>query len=197
MQIRAQAGQGTVSFNSQLTHSVVSEFRNSWANEIDNFFVNVLKLEPGIQQKLPARGDSIEAIEACLASARDALDGDLYAHDPPPSFRLDAFLRVRALVLLRRLRKMEPYNPAKRQNDSFDHELLKYLAYPAALCSDDRLLIASVRATKSWQVRWIIRPRQLRQRQLVESLASLDWPYDEPAQQANEADKDPGTGSPC
>ena len=158
--IQAQSGSGTVSLDPELIGRVASEFRAEWASEIDGFFEQAMRVAPMIQEELHPRADSLEAVEAFVSTVRPILDEGQEA--PLPSLRLDAFLRVHALVLLRRTRKKNQYNTTKRKNDSYDHDLLKFLAFPAVLCTNDGPLIASVHTAGSWQERWIVRPEALR-----------------------------------
>ena len=144
--------------------------------EVDDFFGRMMSNAPGVRDALPRRGDSQEAIELCVACAREELDKNFDDPGPIPSVRLDAFLRVRALVLLRRMRTKDTYNPHKRMNDSFDQDLLKYLAFPTALCTGDGPLIAAVEAARSWQGAWIVRPEELANPEVVERVAELAWP---------------------
>ena len=168
---------GTISLRNELTQEVVRKHQSDWVSEIEEFRRRILAIAPDIQNSLPARGDSLDAIEACANAAKEELDVDADADQVLPSVRLDAFLRVRALILLRRIRKKEPYNSRARINDSFDLELLKYLAFPTALCTSDGPLLAAVEITKAWQRSWMVRPEELSNVDIIERLSKLEWPW--------------------
>ena len=94
---------------------------------------------------------------------------------PPASVRLDALLRANASFALQRLRPKNPYNPAKKANDGLDVDLLRYLAVPAIVCTNDGRLQRILKQAGSWQRRWVLRPSELEE-QVVQKKLSLDWP---------------------
>ena len=80
------------------------------------------------------------------------------------------------MFFLRRLRLKETYDPVKRANDLFDLDLLKYLSFPAVVCTSDGPLIAAVERAGSWQRRWIVRPGELADGTMRSCLVDLTWP---------------------
>jgi hypothetical protein len=159
----------------QATHA---EQQDSWPSDFASFHEKMLKVRPDLADFLPAKGDSPEALEGYLNIIREAADANHQPPGPRPSTRLDAFFRVEALLELRHFRKEQPYNPQKNRNDLFDHELLKYLAVPASICTGDSRLIAKVRDSRSWQVDWIVRPEDLARSEVRDRIKKLVWPED-------------------
>ena len=104
------------------------------------------------------------------------MDANHQSTGPRLSTRLDAFLRVSALLDLRHLRKDQRYNPQKNRNDLFDHELLRYLAVPAAVCTGDLGLIAKVRDSHSWQIGWIFQVEDLLRPDVRAGIKNMEWP---------------------
>ena len=86
-------------------------------------------------------------------------------------------VRVYLLLAVRRLKTKGTYNPTKRGNDTFDHDLLRYLAVPnlVATC-DTSTLVAAVKESGAWQLRWILSPRELEDVVNGTPAPSLVWP---------------------
>jgi hypothetical protein len=108
----------------------------------------------------------------------ELVDAEIPGQPPPTSVRWDASIKVMAVLAVRSLRTKESYNPLKNVNDSFDFDLLRYLAEPAAICTRDRRLIATVAGAKSWQAKWIVNPDTLATPQGRASLIDLRWSDD-------------------
>jgi hypothetical protein len=155
-----------------------AEERETWPTDFANFYEKILSVRPDFADLLPAKHDSREALEAYVTVIKESTDRGHLSAGPPPSFRLDAFLRVEALLSLRHLRREQRYNPKKNWNDLVDLELLKYLAVPAAICTGDAGLIAKVRDSHSWQARWVLRPADLAQATVRAEIKNLKWPED-------------------
>jgi hypothetical protein len=173
---RSVPPEGAIAFDSDLVAKVVAKEHRDWSTSVDGFRNNLLETVPHVREVLPPRGDSIEAINICIAAAKPELDADFEEPGTPPSVRMDAFLRVCAMFFLRRLRLKETYDPVKRANDLFDLDLLKYLSFPAVVCTSDGPLIAAVERAGSWQRRWIVRPGELADGTMRSCLVDLTWP---------------------
>jgi hypothetical protein len=84
-------------------------------------------------------------------------------------FRVDAhFFRLRM--------GKKPYNPKKRANDVFDCELLRYLAFPAVVCTYDGKFTRAVEESGTWQRRWVLGPAELRHLAQGGSPPDMGWP---------------------
>ncbi|HKO49974.1 MAG TPA: hypothetical protein VJV79_19720 [Polyangiaceae bacterium] len=176
LRVHARVPEGAIGFDRDLVANVVAGEHHDWNVSVDRFRDGVLLTAPHAREALPARGDSLEAIDACLAAARETFDADFDKSAARPSIRMDAFLRVCAMFFLRRLRRKDIYNPVKRANDLFDLDLLKYLSFPAVLCTSDNPLIAAVERVGSWQRPWIVRPGELTETSVRARLIDLAWP---------------------
>ena len=162
-------------FDAERFSAVIANERAAWIREFTELREAMKDRVPTLQEEIPRRGDSIELLERIVSVLQRGADQCTVGSPPAPSVRLDAFLRTRALLLSRHLRKHGSYNPRKSSNDLFDHFLLRYLALPAAICTDDRRLIADVGAARSWQRQWVVRPCELREPAVVAALADLSW----------------------
>jgi hypothetical protein len=169
----------TASYQFGAVNQVMSAEKSEWVEDFKAFDQEILAAVPDLPSRLPARGDSREALEMFMNVLREGIDRVVPGVSPRASTRLDAFLRVHALLRLRSLRRKEQYNPEKDANDALDHTLLRYLAHPAAVCTRERGIFADVEATGSWQRKWIVTPEDLARVEVVEELADMRWP-DEP-----------------
>lgn len=113
----------------------------------------------------------VSSVSAGIDSRSAPVDG------VPASVRFDAMIRVYARFSRMRLQSRGPYNPIKRGNDAFDHDLLRYLALPALVCTcDTQTLVAAVEDSQSWQRRWILGPAELRSIANGSAPPDLSWP---------------------
>jgi hypothetical protein len=165
-----------VSLSADTVKDMHSRRQRAWAEEFESFREKFVALSPGLAEALPERHDSNEALDIYLDVSQGKADAGRTPSCPRPSQRLDAFLRVKALLRLRYIRLRERYNPTKHANDIFDCGLLKYLAFPAAVCTGDTRLIAAVDASRSWQAKWIVRPEQLKEPAVLAEIQQLNWP---------------------
>jgi hypothetical protein len=147
-----------------------------WVAHFAELGQKILEAEPRVREQVSRRGVFHEAVEAFWEAARDSIDNAIPGAVPPASIRLDAFLRVHALLLVRSLHVKRPYDPAKNANDALDHPLLRYLALPAAVCTSDGGIVADVEAARSWQRPWIVSPAELLNPDVVARVAELKWP---------------------
>ncbi len=97
---------------------------------------------------------------------------------PLASVRLDAMMRVHVLLSLRALQSGEPYNAAKNANDVIDLDLHRYLALPAAVCTDDGGVHADLKAAGAWQREWVVRVADLATPERRARLMALSWSED-------------------
>jgi hypothetical protein len=81
-----------------------AELLEGWVADFQGFREKVLAAHPDLPSTLPARGDSKEALALMIEIARSKVDEARPDMRPAPSYRLDAYIRVEAL--LRRLRKI-------------------------------------------------------------------------------------------
>lgn|GEM_PF-5271860 len=170
----AEAG-ATISLKTEDLPVAVDTFKEEWTSGFERTISDDALVEAA-RQHLPKRGDAQAAARAVateIAANLDALDPTAC---PVPSIRLDAMIRVYVLLGLRSLRRQDPYDPKRHRNDSFDHDLLRYLAYPAAICTADRRLIAYVKASGTWQAQWVVHPKQLIEQGVIRSLVAMHWP---------------------
>jgi hypothetical protein len=165
----------------------------AWIQDFQDFGREILSAVPDLPSRLPARGDSAEALEMFMNVLRDGIDDLCPGLIPRASVRMDAFLRVHALLRLRHLRRKDKYNPTKDANDALDHTLLRYLAQPAAVCTRERGIAADVEATGSWQRKWIVTPEDLRRNDVIAELTDMRWPSEPP----NTALNLTGAGAPA
>jgi hypothetical protein len=166
----------TVSLPQCHVRTTYAEERETWPTDFAKFYAKILSVKPDFADLLPAKHDSRETLEAYVATIKKSTDRDHRCAAPPPSVRLDAFIRVEVLLSLRHLRKDQRYNPEKNRNDLIDLELLKYLAAPAAICTSDARLIAKVQDAHSWQAKWVLRPADLAHATVREGIKNLEWP---------------------
>ena len=176
MSIRLPNQGCSVSLNQEYVLATYAKQRDSWPIEFASFYEKVIEVSPELPDSLPTRGDSAETLEIWLKSMREKVDANHQSTGPRLSTRLDAFLRVSALLDLRHLRKDQRYNPQKNRNDLFDHELLRYLAVPAAVCTGDLGLIAKVRDSHSWQIGWIFQVEDLLRPDVRAGIKNMEWP---------------------
>lgn len=95
---------------------------------------------------------------------------------PPASLRLDAMMRVHTLLHLRAVQAEESYNAAKNANDAIDLDLHRYLALPAAVCTEDGGVHNDLESARAWQRRWVVRMADLASPARRAQLLRLDWP---------------------
>jgi hypothetical protein len=156
--------------------AAVTEMRAEWADAFGRLFEEALAAVPDVQKILPARGDSLEAINQLVVDMATRIDRDCPVDEPPPmSERLDAMIRVYMLHSLRRLRRKDPYNAEKHANDVFDHDLLRYLGYPAAICTRDSGIHADLRAAGSVHRQWVLTPEAIAGDSAVAALRSVQF----------------------
>lgn len=153
----------TLGMRPELAEQILSEEKTGWAQTFDE----MLKLVGS-----PIDGNSAKLISVI----GEALDNRVSCRPPPASVRLDAMIRVHALLLTRQLKRNEQYNPKKHSNDALDFDLLRYLSLPALLCVNDRRFLAVLRDSKTWQAKWVLSPRELAQALVEGTLPSLSWP---------------------
>jgi hypothetical protein len=124
---------------------------------------------------------SIEVTGGTVPSFDELVQSTAANHDqriqstPPASVRLDASIRAYVHFALLRLRPKNPYNPAKHANDALDVDLLRYLAVPGILCTNDERLQRVLEQAGSWQRCWVLRPCEIEE-QVMQKKLSLDWP---------------------
>lgn len=125
--------------------------------------------------RVPDKAISIEAIDKSIKGVGKYID-EHSVSSPPASVRMDGMMRVHALLALRASLLKSPYNAKKNKNDAFDHELLRYLALPAAICTSDGGIMKDLRAAGSWQVAWVVSPEELGDAACRKRLRELSWP---------------------
>ena len=116
-----------------------------------------------------------ELLEQQVASLGRFVDARCTS-SPPASLRMDAMLRVHTLLLLRSLQKKHAYNAKNNQNDAFDFDLYRYLALPAAICTSDAGVFNDLRAAHTWQLDWVVKPDDLKDRERRRQILELHWP---------------------
>ena len=163
----------------------MAQGKAEWIQDFQDFEREILAAVPDLPSRLPARGDSADALEMFMNVLREGIGKLCPGLDPRASVRMDAFLRVHALLRLRYLRRKDKYNPTKDANDALDHTLLRYLAQPAAICTRERGIAADVEATGSWQRKWIVTPEDLRRDEVVAGLSDMRWPSEPPNRASN------------
>jgi hypothetical protein len=150
--------------------AVVDTEKGSWIEGLDHI-AGVAQVE-GIQD---VKANDWEDLVAVIGRGLDARVGS--AIEPPPSVRLDALIRVYARYSRQRIQSVGPYNPEKRSNDAFDHDLPRYLALPALVCTcDDATLVRSVEDAETWQRRWILGVKEFRDISRGTPAPVLAWP---------------------
>jgi len=131
---------GTYQFGS--VSEVMAAEKRAWVDDFRGFKQEILAADPSLPSRLPERGDSAEALETFVKLLQERVDDLSPGSVPRASLRLDAFLRVHALLHLRFLRRKAQYNPEKDANDALDHHLLSCLAHPVAVCTSEKGLPA-------------------------------------------------------
>lgn len=177
IRVHSPASRATWSVNTADVGGVMAAEKTRWVKEFASFERALLPEHSDLQARLPARNDSPEALEEYVKIIKGVIDSGVHPRQAPlASDRLDAFLRVDALLHLRRLRRANRYNPEKNSNDALDHMLLTYLANPAAICTRDKGIKAGAVAAGSWQEKWIVRPEDLQNPIVLASLVDMRWP---------------------
>lgn len=167
----------TWSINTAGVSDLMVAEKTRWVEGFADFERALLPANSDLQSRLPARTDSAQALNEYVKIIQDVIDTKVCPGKvPPASQRLDAFLRVDALLHLRKLRKANRYDPDKNSNDAMDRLLLQYLAIPAAICTRDRGIRSDAVAARSWQEKWIVRPEDLENPEIVASLVEMRWP---------------------
>jgi len=160
------------------------EVENGWVDSFNDLREAIEADNTGIiGQVLSEENNSRRSIafDGLVAAYREKCDQGRPEQHTAPSLRLDAYLRVKALLHVRSWKPKEPYNSSKHRNDVFDLELLKYLAYPSVLCTEDTRLLSKVRDSGSWQMERVIGFSDLTNPSVLETLAHQNWP--EPKEQ--------------
>jgi hypothetical protein len=155
---------------------VVAQEKVAWIAEFDDFVASATGQVPGIITELMTSRGRQELLRIFVARLAEGADRVSPGMSPSASTRLDGFLRVHALLHLRALSPKEPYNPTKDANDAFDHMLLRSLALPAAVCTNDNGIHADLLATGSWQQAWVVRTEDLSEASVLQRLRRLEWP---------------------
>ncbi len=125
---------------------------------------------------LSGRGDHATLIDSHTRLLGAKLDAGFVRSVPAASIRFDAALRVQCLLMGRALRQKERYNAHKNANDKFDHDLLTFLALPAAICTADEGIFNDLEASRSWQIKWVVRPEELKDKATRRALLEMSWP---------------------
>jgi hypothetical protein len=171
-----RVGEHVVALSSGATAREVALFKTGWKQSFDKQHLGD-ELIARVQEILPRRGDGIDQINDIVRTIARTLDRkNRGGTGPRASIRLDAMIRVYVLLHLRSMRPVEPYNSERQLNDSFDHDLLRYLAYPAALCTLDRGIARKMQTAGCWQTPWVVHPNDVASpfaRRLVRNMA---WP---------------------
>lgn len=116
-----------------------------------------------------------ERLERTVNSLGRGLDSKNPIQVPPESVRWDAVIRAITIFAIRSLRTKHAYSADKHKNDSFDFDLLRYLALPAAICTCDRRLRSVLKDSNAWQAQWVVSPEDLTTRAGRKSVAELRW----------------------
>jgi len=156
--------------------AVMAAEKQDWISDVMGFEDEMLKADAGLPAKLSEPDGLREVLASFSRIVADDIDKECPGLKPPASFRLDAFLRVHALLRIRRLLPKNRYNPVKDANDALDQFLLQYLGFPAAVCTLDSGIFSDVKATGSWQLKWIVRPGDLNKDDVLEDLRTMSWP---------------------
>jgi hypothetical protein len=154
------------------TTEIMLEERREWWRSFQHL------QRAGVDQGVSVRGRGFSRLEleTQVRELGAFIDARSTASIPPVSTRLDAMIRVHCLLTLRSLQEKQPYNAKKKANDKFDHDLLRYLALPAAICTADTGLITYLRDSHSWQVKWVVQPHELLVDHRRQALLNLSWP---------------------
>jgi hypothetical protein len=173
-----RVGSDILTLSPESTTREVTAFRTGWVHGFDTRRLGDELLSQA-QQFLPRRGDGMDQLDAVARTIAKNLDKKNKRRDGVrPSIRLDAMIRVHVLLQFRSMRQIEPYNAQRNQNDSFDHDLLRYLAYPAAICTRDEGIARKMRAANCWQTRWIVHPNDLASSFGRQQIREMTWPAD-------------------
>lgn len=155
---------------------IVETFKRDWRRDFEKERVGD-ELLAQVRRALPRRGDGFEQIDGVVRTIARDLDKKVRKTvGPRASVRLDAMIRVYVLLQLRSMRPFEPYNAGRHENDSFDHDLLRYLAYPAAICTMDRGVERKMRAAGCWQAPWVVHPSDLASPFGRKRICDVAWP---------------------
>jgi hypothetical protein len=163
------------SIDKDLIRSSVAREYDNWVDQFDDFDRFVQEHIPQLRDLVPSRGDPSDLHEHMVAIIKDVIDRARHVSPPLPSTRLDGFIRVHALLQLRALRAKNAYNPVADRHDTFDHDLLRDLALPAAICTSDRGIHNDLEAARSWQRDLVLFPEQLAERNVIRYLKNFDW----------------------
>jgi hypothetical protein len=168
-------------FRSGSRRDVIREEKLAWVAEFDDFLNTVKSRVTDSTADLKSSLARQELFQIFVATLVEGADRVSPGTHPRASTRLDGFLRVHALLHLRALSPKDPYNPRKDANDALDHLLLRSLALPAAVCTNERGIHADLRAAGSWQAAWVVRTKDLYDASVLQRLANLEWPREPPS----------------
>lgn len=169
-------GNSVLGLSPEATKREVAALKDEWVESFDTQRLGD-ELVAAVQEEMRSRADPIEQMEGLVAYIGNNLDARTQGGAwPPASLRLDAMIRVYVLLQLNSMRQRDPYDAEKHQNDSFDHDLLRYLAYPAAICTLDRGIARKLKRAKCWQAPWVVEPEELASVAVRLQIRTLDWP---------------------
>jgi hypothetical protein len=159
-----------IEIDAQVVHSELLRIKREWVADFDAFFDDLSgKLDAFLRQ--PNR----RVDEVFVSTVPTRFDG-MATSAPLPSVRHDAMVRVLALLARRRLQPEESYNAEKRSNDALDCELLRYLAIPAAICTNDGGIHAKLADARSWQAKYVVRSSDLDGPETRALIRTHRWP---------------------
>ncbi len=133
-----------------------------------------LKAAAEAERFSPSDDELPAQLEGYVAALGKFIDSKC-ASAPRASIRMDGMMRVDALLTLRSVKKTEPYNAGKHDHDTFDLDLLRYLALPAAVCTADRGVHNHLAAAGAWQGAFVVTPDRLALPEVRARLRAYDW----------------------
>jgi hypothetical protein len=171
-----RVGGDVLGLSAHVAERAVASFKNEWVRSFDKLHIGEALLAD-VHRILPRRSDGIQQLDEVVKTIARSLDKAGRGNaNVRTSVRLDGMIRVYVLLQLRSMRPVEPYNADRHQNDSFDHDLLRYLAYPAALCTRDGGITRMMRSAKCWQTPWVVQPNELATPFGRRQVREIAWP---------------------
>lgn len=164
----SQAGLG---FDLTRAAETVSKEKESWISYFEDRLPDAINAARATRPPNMRHG----SFEEKVLELGQFLDARASPSEPPASVRMDAMARMHLLLSERSMQARHRYNSTKHANDVFDLDLLRYLALPAAVCTEDTGIMTKLKDARAKQRAWVVSLSDLANDSTQDRLLCLRW----------------------